>query len=193
MAMRNITHPYKGNYLKHILIVTGVAIPILLIFIFFFVVPFGLEYKHIKRESKLKERDLLVAEHNFKESEKSLKELENLNYDLMNEFKNPKEIDDFIAENPYIEKIREENDLFEDGEIFEKHVYRVETKYLYTTLENFYDLLSNNNQHGMRFVIDFPIIFEEDKKRLKIAFNIALYKLKPIKRDLVRPFKDIQK
>jgi hypothetical protein len=193
MAMRNITKPYKGNYLKHVLIVTGVAIPVLLIFIIFFVIPFGTDYKHIKRESKLKERELSIVEDNYNRSIHDLKQIEKLNHEVLTELREPKDLNDFKAENPYIDSITEIKDLFEESEIFKKYVYRVETKYLYNTLENFNDLLSNGEQYGFRFSIDFPVKFEREENRLKVSFNINLYELKKIERDLIRPFTDIQK
>lgn len=191
--MRNITKPYKGNYLKHVLIVTGVAIPTLLLFIFLFVVPFGTEYKHIKREVKFVERDLKVAEMRYEEKKSELKKLETENSFLLSELKNPKDLQIFKSENPFIEKIVPLNERWKEGKIFKKEVYQLETKYLYTTLDNIYDLIGNSEEYGFRFVVDFPIEFESKKRKIgsKITFN--LYKLKPIERDLVRPFTDIQK
>ncbi len=191
--MRNITKPHKGNYLKHALLVTGIAIPILLIFIFLFVVPFGSEYKHIKRDSKVVERDLKQRELHYNERLNTLQRAELEHSNLLKTLETPKSLDEFKDENPFISKILSLQDRWEDGKLFRKEVYQIDTKYLYTTLNNFYDMLKHSDDFGFRFVLDFPIVFEADKGKIKSSFAMSLYKLKPIDRELVRPFKDIQK
>ena len=192
--MRNITKSHKGNYLKHLLIVTSVAVPILLIFIFLFVVPFGTEFKSLKREAKLLERDLKTVELKHKHREKELYSLEVEHKQTMSKFKKPKNIDEFLNENPYIDKIIALKNKTEDRQFFTKYVYKVETKSLYSTLENVYDLMKNSKDFNMKFVIGFPITFEVAKKgRLRSSFYINIEKLKPIKKEIVRPYKDIQK
>jgi len=192
--MRNITKPHKGNYVKHLLIVSAVAVPTLMIFIFFFVVPFGTEYKSVKKDTKLLERDLKAIELNYAQQKKGLYNLEIEHKQVMSELKDFKDVDDFRTDNPYINKVAFLKNLTEDKDIFTKYSYLVETKKLYSTLENFYDLMENSTNSKMRFKINFPIIFEVAKKgRLKSSFNIDIFKLKPIKKEIVRPYKDIQK
>jgi len=192
--MRNITRPHKGNYLKHLLIVSAVTVPTLLIFIFFFVVPFGTEYKSVKKETKILERDLETVESNYKKEKHTLYNLEIGHKQIMSELKNFKSIDRFKTDNPYINNIESLKNKTEESKLFTKYVYQVTTKKLYSTLENFYDLMENSDDSKMRFVVNFPIIFEVAKKgKLKSYFNIDVFKLKPIKKEIVRPFKDIQK
>jgi len=192
--LRNLTKPHKGNYLKHLIIVISVAVPILIIFIFVFVVPFGLEFKDIKKETKLLEKDLKVAELNQEKMKKELYNLEIEKAQIMNEFKNPTTVRDFQNENPFVDKISYLPNQTTDNKFFTQLIYKVETKQLYSTLDNFFDLLKNNQDFKMQFTVDFPIVFQVDKKRrLKSSFNLNVEKLKPIKKELVRPYKDIQK
>lgn len=191
--MRNITKPYKGNYLKHVLIVAGVTIPILLLFIFLFIVPFGREYKSVKREVKSIERKLKIVENNYEKKKNELQRL-NIEYaNLLSEFKNPKDIKRFQEENPFIQKIVPLPERWQEGKLFKKEVYQLTTRYLYTTLNNVYDFMKNSDDYGFKFVVDFPIELEAKKRKLKAVVTFDVYKLKPIKRDLVRPFTEIQK
>lgn len=191
--MRNITKPHKGNYLKHVLIVVGVALPTLLIFIFLFVIPFGAKYKEIKRDVKLVERDLKLAEMKYNKEKSKLGVLRQDNSLLLYELRNPKSIKKFQEDNLFIKKIIPLKERWEDGKLFKKEVYQLETDYLYTTLDSIYDLMENSKEYGMRFVVDFPIEFEAKKRKIRSKLTFAVYKLKPIIRDLVRPFTEIQK
>lgn len=191
--MRNTTKQHKGNYVKHLLIISGVAIPILLIFIFIFVVPFGSEYKSIKLESKILEREVAFLKTKREEVENNYFLMDKNNYKMMNEFNSPKEMEKLKDENPFIEKITHLKNSGGEVGLFIKDVYQIETKFLYTTLENIYDLMKNSKEYGLRFNINFPIILEAKKSKLKSAFNINVYRLKPVKKDNIRPYTDIQK
>ena len=192
--MRNLTKPHKGNYLKHLVIVTSMAVPILIIFIFVFVVPFGFEFKDIKKETKLLEKDLQMAELNQEKMKKELYNLEIEKAQIMHEFKKPTTVKDFQNENPFVDRISYLPNQTTDNKFFTQLIYKVETKQLYSTLDNFFDLLKNNQDFKMQFAVDFPIVFQVDKKRrLKSSFNLNVEQLKPITKELVRPYKDIQK
>lgn len=191
--MRNITKPHRGNYVKHLLVTTATTIPVLLIFIFFSVVPFGKEYKGVKKEAKLLERDLQVVELKHKHRFKELYNLELEHKQIMHKFKEPQSTDSFKSDNPYVYKIVELKEKREENELFEKLVYKIETQKIYSTLDNMYDLMKNSEDFNMKYVIDFPIIFEVEKRgRLKASFNLNIQKLKPIKKEIVRPYTDIQ-
>jgi len=192
--LRNLTKPHKGNYLKHLVIVTSMAVPILIIFIFVFVVPFGFEFKDIKKETKLLEKDLQMAELNQEKMKKELYNLEIEKAQIMHEFKKPTTVKDFQNENPFVDRISYLPNQTTDNKFFTQLIYKVETKQLYSTLDNFFDLLKNNQDFKMQFAVDFPIVFQVDKKRrLKSSFNLNVEQLKPITKELVRPYKDIQK
>jgi hypothetical protein len=170
------------------------AVPILIIFIFVFVVPFGFEFKDIKKETKLLEKDLQMAELNQEKMKKELYNLEIEKAQIMHEFKKPTTVKDFQNENPFVDRISYLPNQTTDNKFFTQLIYKVETKQLYSTLDNFFDLLKNNQDFKMQFAVDFPIVFQVDKKRrLKSSFNLNVEQLKPITKELVRPYKDIQK
>lgn len=191
--MRNITNPHRGNYLKHILIVGGISIPTLILFILVFVVPFGAEYKKIKQEIKLVERNLKVAEMGYEDKKAEFQELSHKHEKLLSELRNPKSVEELKRDNQFIQSITPLSNRWSEDKLFKKEVYQLETKYLYTTLDNIYDLLKNSSEYGFRFGVDFPIEFKSNKGKIKAKMAITIYKLKPIKRDLVRPFTEIQK
>jgi hypothetical protein len=194
IALRNISKPYRGDYLKHVLIVAGATVPILLIFIFAFVVPFGSEFKEKKREKKIVEKELRRAKLHYDSRISKLRELEIIHREVLKDIKHPKDMDLFLEERPFIKYSVPQKDLDGEEGYLERLVYKVQTKALYTTLESFYDILENDSSLGFRFQLDFPIQFEANSKnRISALFNINLYKLKPIKKEIVRPYQDIQK
>ena len=192
--MRNITKLHKGNYIRQLIFVTAIALPILMIFIFLFVIPAGSQYKNFKKEIFKLKRELLIAERNYKTLQKDLYNIELGNHYVLKEFRKPKSMVDFKNDNPYIRNFKEINSKYEDTKLFTKRTFKIQTKYLYSTLENFFDLLENNDKYEMRFTVDFPIKFRVDKHRkLAITFNLNLYKAKPLPKRKLRPYKDIQK
>jgi hypothetical protein len=192
MELRNISKAYKSDYLIHILYISGITIPILLIFIFVFVVPFGKEFKEQKRDSKIVERELRKVERHFNLRKSKLLELEFDNKTLLKQLRTPKDIDIFLEENPFMAKATLLNSSTIEEKYLDRVTYRIETKQLYTTLENFYDVIENNSNFGFRFQVDFPIKFEADRQKIKAFFSLNVYKLKNIKKEIVRPYTDIQ-
>ena len=192
--MKNITKPHKGNYIRQLIFLTSIALPILIIFIFSSVIPAGNEYKHYKKEILKLKREALIAEKRYQTLQKDLYNIELSNHYVLEEFRKPKSMIDFKNDNPYIRSFREIKDKYEDTKLFIKRTFEIKTKYLYSTLENFLDLLENSDKYQMRFAIDFPIRFRVDKHRkLAITFNLNLYKAKPLPKREPRPYKDIQK
>jgi hypothetical protein len=192
--LRNITKLHKGNYIRQLIFVTAIALPLLMIFIFLFVIPAGSQYKNFKKEIFKLKRELLIAEKNHKTLQKDLYNIELGNHYVLKEFRKPKSMVDFKNDNPYIRSFREIKDKYEDTKLFTKRTFKIQTKYLYSTLENFFDLLENSDKYEMRFTVDFPIKFRVDKHRkLAITFNLNLYKAKPLPKREPRPYKDIQK
>jgi hypothetical protein len=192
MELRNISKAYESDYLIHILYISGITIPILLIFIFVFVVPFGKEFKEQKRDSKIVERELRKVERHFNLRKSKLLELEFDNKTLLKQLRTPKDIDIFLEENPFMAKATLLNSSTTEEKYLDRVTYRIETKQLYTTLENFYDVIENNSNFGFRFQVDFPIKFEAERQKIKAFFSLNVYKLKNIKKEIVRPYTDIQ-
>ena len=192
--MKNITKLHKGNYIRQLIFVTVIALPILILFIFLSVIPAGNQYKNYKKEIFKLKRELLIADKKYKTLQKNLYNIELGNHYVLTEFRKPKSMVDFKNDNPYIRSFREVKDKYEDTKLFSKRTFKIQTKYLYSTLENFFDLLENSDKYQMRFAIDFPIRFQVDKHRkLAINFNLNLYKAKPLPKREPRPYKDIQK
>ncbi len=192
-VMRNFTKSHKGNSLKHVLIVSGITIPLLFLFLIFFVMSFGNEYKHLKLNAKNQERSYQQAEMIYETKKSELAKLEKENHELFETLREPKDLTVFKDENPFIEKITPLRDLTEETDTLIKNVYRIETTSSNTTLRNLYDLMAKSEEFGLRFDISFPILIESDRNGERASFNLNLYKLKKIERDLVRPYTEIQK
>jgi len=192
-VMRNFTKSHKGNSLKHVLIVSGITIPLLFIFIVIFVMSFGDEYKHLKVNSKHNEKVYINAENIYEAKKNELTQLEDEHHELFQTLREPKDLEIFKDENPFIEKITALKEQTEETETLIKYVYRVETTSSNTTLRNLYDLMAKNEEFGFRFDISFPITIESDRGGERAVFNLNLYKLKKIERNLVRPYTEIQK
>jgi hypothetical protein len=191
--VKNISKAYKGNYLKQISVVSAITVPILMIAIFAFVVPYGNEFKHQKKESLKLERELRIVEMERDNKLSQKRNIETENRELLSQLRTPKPIIKFLDENLFVENAILKNSLSgKDGDL-EKIVYQISTRQLQTTLQNFYDLIEETGSFGFRFQVGFPIEFEAEKGKVASTFFVDLYKLPPFKQNIVRPFTEIQK
>jgi hypothetical protein len=184
---------YKGDYLKHILIVLAVTLPILLLSIFAVVVPYGNEFKDKKKASLKAERELRIVELERDNKLSQKNKIEFGNKELLAQLREPKPMLQFLDENLFVDTAILKNSLSKETEISEEITYQIKTRQLQTTLQNFYDLIENSNNFGIHFQLGFPIFFSADKGRVESTFNMTIYKLKPFKQNIVRPYTDIQK
>jgi hypothetical protein len=188
--MENITKPYKGNYTKHLAAILIIGIPLLIVTILFVLLPFGDRFKQIKKEKLEVDLQYQKIALKYKEYKKHLYKLQIEEQKHLEKLYNPNPIEDFVENNPFIDKVyliaKEVR-----GKI-EKSVYKVETRALYGSLENFYDLLKNSSKYGIKFGVDFPIhLISENNRKLKIVFNMNVYKMKKRDEYRIQPYKEL--
>lgn len=192
-AISNFTKSHKGNSLKHVLIISGITAPILIIFIIVFVLSFGQEYKNLKMNAKIYEKDLYKFTTIYETKNSDLAKLEKDHHELFETLRKPKDISILKDENPFIENIVLVTDEHKENVNLIKSIYKVETTSSNSTLQNIYDLMKRSNEYGAKFDIDFPIVIESDRGGERATFNLNIYKLQKIERSLVRPYTEIQK
>gem|GEM_PF-3773533 len=190
--MRNISQAYRASQIKNIMVVTAVAIPLIFVFIFTYVVPFGQEYKEKRKEYQLAKNANLDIENTYSEKLNRLNLLKEESKPIIEIFNEPKNIELFVEESKFIKSMRLVDSNSSD-EIFIKELYKVETHYLPITVQEFYKFIENGSRNGLIFEVKFPISFSTIKNKIQGKFYLNLYRLKDVNRDLVKPFKQLQR
>jgi hypothetical protein len=190
--VKNDSKTHQGSQVTAILLVFASIFLLIFLFIMLIFLPVGKDYKAIKTENRKVELELKTLEQKNSQQVKILNELKIANKNIINSFSYPSDNLMLIKKLKFIESMQLVKDDNSTYEKFSKRTYQVNTINAPNTLVDFFVMLQKPEAYHRIFDLDFPIVFEKNRRDLKISFLMNTYRLKYVPKKEIKTASDIE-